>query len=192
MEQRKTKLYIIPGLGESTRAKNYREIIKLARKTGFEVNPVNILWEKNMDMTDFVVQADKKIPNDSSDDYILGFSFGAYIVSILSKKKKIKGIIFCSISPYFKEDLKDIPLESKEYFGKKMMDSFKRYTFPKKIKSTAWFLIGEKDWPLTISRAQKSFKLWGGIKSMEVIKGAGHSLDDKKYFNAIKKIIKKL
>lgn len=190
--KKKTKIYIIPGLGESVRNKNYREIIKSAKKAGFVVVPVNILWDQDMDMTDFVEQANKKIPDDSSEDYILGFSFGAYIASILSKKKKAKGVIFCSISPYFKEDLKEVPQESKDYFGKKMMSSFKRYTFPKKVMSDAWFLIGEKDWPLAISRAKRSFELWGGKKSLKVIKGVGHDLGNKKYSVVVEKIIKKL
>ena len=190
--KKKTKIYIIPGLGESPRNKNYIKIVKSAKKADFMVVPVNILWDQNMDMVDFVDQADRKIPDDCQSDYILGFSFGAYIVSILSKKKKAKGVIFCSISPYFKEDLKDIPRESKDYFGKKMMDSFKRYTFPKKVMSDAWFLVGRKDWPLAISRTQRSFDLWGGKKSLKVIKGVGHDLGNKKYSTVVEKIIEKL
>jgi esterase/lipase len=133
----KTKIYIIPGLGESTRMVNYREVIKLFKKADFKVIPIKIVWSLDMDITDYINQANKQIPNISKNDYVLGFSFGAYIASILSKKKKVKGFIFCSLSPFFKENIKNIPEETKKYFGQKMINSFKKYSFPSVSKSRA-------------------------------------------------------
>lgn len=188
----KTKIYIIPGLGESTRMINYREIIKSFKKEGFEIVPINITWSTDMSMGDYINQANKQIPNLSDNDYIMGFSFGAYIALILSKKKKVKGFIFCSLSPYFKENLKYIPKESVEYFGKKMIDSFKRYSFPAVSKSKAWFIVGEKDWPLVIKRAEESFNKWKGEKELIIVKKAEHELKHSNYIKEMKKIIKKL
>lgn len=145
MLMKKTALYIIPGLGESTRSKNYRGIIKYARDIGLEIVPVNINWSSKMDMTDFIAQVDSKIPDSIDDSYVLGFSFGAYITAVLAKKKNAKGYIFCSASPYFKENLKDIPEKTRKYFGETMFESFKKYSFPKDVESEAWFLIGEND-----------------------------------------------
>jgi len=189
---RKTRLYIIPGAGETTRAKNYREVIKSAKKHNLEVVPVNINWSTKMDMTDYIEQAYKKIPKNIFNDYVLGFSLGAYIAATLTKTKNAKGYIFCSLSPYFKENLKDIPKESKKFWGPKMMKSFKKYSFPAKQTGRAWFLIGKKDWGIAI-KANKAFcKEWQGKKNMFLINHAGHELGHKNYTKKIKSIIEKL
>ncbi|KKQ99795.1 MAG: hypothetical protein UU11_C0003G0134 [Parcubacteria group bacterium GW2011_GWF2_40_69] len=188
----KRLLYIIPALGETTRSKNYREIIKSAKQSGLTIKPITIDWDIDMTMPDYIEQADKQIPDNIPNDFILGFSFGAYIASILSIKKRARGYIFCSISPYFKDDIRYIPDESKKYFGKKMMDSFKKYSFPKKTFGQAWFLVGEKDWDLAKSRASKAYAMWNKGKTLKIIKGAGHELTDLNYTNAINSITKRL
>lgn len=185
-------LYLIPGLGESSRSKNYRKIIKMSKKAGFKIVRVNIDWAMDMDITDFIEQTDKLIPDEPENSYILGFSFGSYIATILSKKKKVDGFIFCSTSPYFKDDLKYIPKKAKKYLGPKMMNSFKKYSFPKNIKTRAWFLIGEKDWPLAIKRNRKSYNLWKGPKKIKIIKEARHELNHENYTKEIENIMKKL
>src|SRR3989344_7131050 len=129
--RKQRKLYIIPGLGETTRSKNYKEVIRSAKNEGLLVVPVNITWSADKDMSHYIRQADNQIPNNITQDFIFGFSFGAYIASILAKEKKAVGYIFCSISPYFKADLKYIPDKSRKYFGEKIMNSFKKYEFPK-------------------------------------------------------------
>jgi len=188
----KPKIYIIPGMGESTRARNYSELIKYARNLGFRVMPVNIHWSTKMSMDDYVKQADLKIPNNIQNGYILGFSFGAYVASILSSKKNMKGYIFCSISPYFKENLKYIPKETKKYFGKKLFNSFRKYSFPDDQTAQAWFLIGKKDWKIAIKVAKESYKKWLGKKSFYLIKEAGHNLAHPNYLKRVKYIIKML
>lgn len=192
IKKNERKIYIIPGIGETTRGGNYKELTKILKNSDFMVIPVNIFWGMSMDMKDFVKQADKMIPNNIENDYILGFSFGAYITAILSKKKKAKGFIFCSISPYFKDDIKDVPEESKKYFGKKMMDSFKKYSFPNKNNGLAYFLIGEKDWNIAINRTEKSYKIWKGKKEKYIIKDTEHDLSTQNYIKTLKRIIKKL
>ncbi len=185
-------IYIIPGIGESSRSKNYREIIKFAKKAGFLVVPINIKWEKDKTMSNFIRQADSQIPSNITQSYILGFSFGAYIASLLSTKKLAKGYIFCSISPYFKDDLKYIPNQTKKYFGKILMNSFKKYSFPQKTKSKAWFLVGDKEWDLTIKRVKKSYDNWGGQKKLYIINSAQHKLSHPKYIEKVKYILKRL
>lgn len=192
IQKEKRKIYIIPGLGESTRKRCYIKIVEFAKKSGFSVVPINIKWKLDMYMDDFIRQANKEIPNNIKNDYILGFSFGAYITAVLSKKKKAKGFIFCSLSPYFKDDLNSIPDKSKKYFGKKMMNSFKKYSFPNKNKGSAYFLIGEKDWSIAINRMEKSFAIWSGKKEKYIVKNTGHDLSKKNYIDVLKKIIKKL
>lgn len=186
------KLYIIPGFGESIRSKNYRQIIKSAKELGFMIIPVHIRWKLHTLMSDFVRQAQETIASATAEDYILGFSFGAYIAAILAIKKKFKGYIFCSISPYFKDDLQYIPEKTKKYFGEIFMGSLKKYSLPKGGLNRAWFLIGDKDWEIAIQRAYKAFKIWKGEKKLYIIKGAGHELSNKNYIKQIKTILKRL
>lgn len=188
----KPKLYIIPGLGETTRMKNYSEIIKFAKQQDFEIVPIKVVWSADKDADHFIKQIEKQIPDNSENDYILGFSIGAYILYILSQQKNFKGYIFCTISPFFKENLEKIPQETKDYFGKKMMKSFAKNTFSKGNQSKAQFLVGDKDWKLAIDTAKKAYKEWEGKKKLIIVKEAGHELSHKKYSEEVKKIIKML
>ncbi len=188
----KTKnIYLIPGLGENTNASNYKYIKKLATENKFKLVPVEIGWSTDMDMTDFIEQADCQIP-EKEDGYLMGFSFGSYIAAILSKKKKLSGFIFCSTSPYFKENISHLNKEAKDYFGEKMIKSFKKYSFPKKVSKKAWFLIGEKDWDIAIKTNKTAYKNWAGDKKFILIKNTGHKLNSKEYKQEISGIIKKL
>ena len=66
----------------------------VCQKSGFSVVPINIKWKLDMYMDDFIRQANKEIPNNIKNDYILGFSFGAYITAVLSKRKRQKDLFF--------------------------------------------------------------------------------------------------
>lgn len=186
------KIYIIPGFGETTRAKNYKEIIHFAKSKGFKIVPIKIIWSLDLPFSNFIKQVNKQIPNKIPGDYIFGFSFGAYITALLASKKKAKGYFFCSMSPYFKEDLKFIPDDTKNYFGKVFMSSFKRYSFPKNVKGSAWFFIGNKDWQIAINRLETSYKQWKGPKEIHILKNVGHKLNTINYTKKIKQIIKSL
>lgn len=189
---KKRKLYIIPGAGETTKMENYTGIISFAKENNFKVVPVKVVWSTKNDMTDFIKEVDSQIPDESEDDYVLGFSMGAYILSILAKKKKTKGYIFCTISPFFKENLNEIPNDTKEYFGKKIVKSFAKYSIPSNNKSRAWFLVGDKDWKLALDTARKIHDDWKGENDLIIVKGAEHQLNHENYLKEVKKIIKML
>jgi len=183
------KLYIIPGLGETTRMKNYRQIIKSAKNNGYEIVSVNINWDATKDMTDFIKEADNKLPTNLSNDIILGFSFGSYIAYQLSKNRKTKGYIFCSTSPYFLADLKQIPKVTRDYFGPKLFNSFKKYKKIQNLPTSAFFLIGSEDWPLAIQRTKDLYESWEGLKELQIIPNVEHDLCDKNYSDKVISII---
>jgi hypothetical protein len=191
-KKRRTRIYVVPGIGESTRAKNYSELIRYARKEGFNVVPVNINWSSKLLMTDYIKQVDKKIPDNISEDYVLGFSFGSYISAILADKKDAKGYIFCSPSPYFKENLEYLPQETKKYWGPKLMKDFRKYTFPRNINNKAWFFMGDKEWKIAQDAIKIFYKKWKGKKTLKFIKGADHELSSINYLKEIKHLIKML
>lgn len=191
MNQKKRKIYIVPGFGESTRMKNYRDVIKYAKQQKFEVVPIKIDWDLNKNMPDYIKEVSSQI-SDKEDSYILGFSFGAYISYVLSKKKKLNGYIFCTISPYFYENLKDIPNKSKEYFGDNFIKSLKKYTIHGGNKNKAWFLVGEKDWNLAKQVNREACREWSGESNFILVKNAEHELGQKNYVAQVRKIIKNL
>ena len=191
-EKSEEKLYIVPGFGETTRMKNYREVIEYAQKKGFCVTPITIGWDMDKNMSDYIKEVENQIPSKNEDDTILGFSFGAYITYMISKKKVFDNYIFCTISPYFKENLKYVPQESKDYFGEYFIESLKKYSIHKGEKNNAWFLVGEKDWDLAINVNKEAEKNWKGKSKFILVEKAKHELNHKSYLKEVDKIIKEL
>ena len=192
MKKQKRKLYIVPGFGESTRAKNYCDVIKHAREKDFFVIPITIEWDGDKSMDDYIKEVETQIPDKNAGDVILGFSFGAYITYVISKKKVFDNYIFCTISPYFKENLKDLSEESKNYLGKNLIDSLKKYSIHQGNDSNVWFLAGEKDWESAIDVNKEAKKNWSGRSKFILIEGAGHELGYKKYTKSVNEILTSL
>lgn len=186
------KLIIIPGLGENIQGKNYRGIVRGAKNLKFKVKPIKIIWDTEMDMSDYITQAEEQLPPDLSDSYVLGFSFGAYIAYQIALKNTAKGYIFCSTSPYFSDDIPKIPQASREYFGSKLFSSFKKYKVGKTPNVPGYFFIGKEDWQLAIDRAKSLYTEWNGKKSLKIITGVEHELCDIKYEREIMDLLKML
>lgn len=192
MKKQKKKIYIVPGFGESTRMKNYREVINLSKEKGFEVVGIKIFWDMDKTMDDYLLEVSEQLPNVNEDDYVLGFSFGAYIAYILSQKKVFNKYIFCTISPYFKENLKDIPQDAKDYFGEEFMKSLEIHKIHKGKDKKAWFFTGEKDWGLAIKMNKKASDKWKGESNFKLVKNTGHELSADNYIKELKNILKNL
>lgn len=188
----KQNLYLIPGFGETTRKKAYREITDFSQKNNFKVIAVNPDWENSTasDWIKFFLDKVSKNQPSNKDSIVVGFSFGAYIAAIASEKIKFKKIILASLSPYFKKDLKYLPAIAHKILGKKRIDDFKKYDFPKKTTAPVLFLVGDKDMPLVIKSIHQSYKKWQGIKKIIVIKNAEHDLNNKLYLDSIKENLK--
>jgi len=183
----KKRLYIIPGFGETTRDKPYKDIQKNAKNKGYEVVPISLSWSRHT-MSDWIIEARKKVleygDNNSS---ILGFSFGAFIAIELSKEFSFKKIFVCSLSPYYSEDLKFIPKVAINWLGKKRVADFKRYKFPTNIKTEAVFMVGDGEWKFAKKRVLGRFKKWKGIRSLKIINDSNHYIGSLKYLKEIKK-----
>ena len=99
---------------------------------------------------------------------------GSLISLILSEKYKFKKVIFASLSPYFKENIKDIPTEASAFFGKNRMKAFSLFSIPENIKSRPVFLFGDQDWQIAISQAKKLSASYKG--KFILIKDTPHDL----------------
>jgi predicted alpha/beta hydrolase family esterase len=172
----KIQIIIIPGFGESGMDEPYKklknEIESSLNKNVIFYNPV---WNRKT-IENWITDFDVKFKDyDLKKMTVIGFSMGAYITLALSNKYEFKKIIVASLSPYFKENIKDLPKEASKFMGKKRMKEFANVSIPKEIKSSSIFLFGEQDWPIAISQAKKMASLYGG--KFISIKNTGHELN---------------
>jgi len=187
----KKRLYIIPGFGDQASQKSYRWIKEYAQEQAYEVVLVPIQWKRttvNQWMEDFVSVLDE---GTSSESVVLGFSFGALILMFASARFSFKKIIVCSLSPYFQEDIPQLPREALLPLGKRRVEAFRKRPFPvASKKAAAVFIIGDKDFSLAITRTKKAYKLWKYQKKITVLPSVGHTLNDPMYMKEIKKNLK--
>ncbi len=184
-----SKLYIIPGYGETTRFKNYRRIIAFARENKIDVVPVHVKWSHNKTLAQYLREIESAIPENTQDDIVLGFSIGAYLALILSGKRIFRIHLFCTVSPFFKESFKKIPEETRKFFGTKLMKGFQEQKMPRGNIGQAYFFVGNKDWPLAIETNRKLNKKWKGKGKFVLVRGVEHELEHPKYLSAIRKIL---
>lgn len=100
-------VFLIPGFRQKISQKGYMNLRKRLQKDGFLVVPIAISWGGSTiaDNTEFFLKkyAEKlaKLSISSKDVYLLGFSYGALIAFLAATKISVKGLILCSLSPFF-------------------------------------------------------------------------------------------
>lgn len=101
----KKVIFIIPGFNHLPTNKAYKEIAKILKREGYFPILIEIPWKDKtiLENTKYFLKEYRKIK--SKKKYILGFSFGAMIAFIASTKVRSEGLILCSLSPFFKEDV---------------------------------------------------------------------------------------
>lgn len=185
----KTKvLYVIPGYRESTHTEGYQKIRKAAEQKGYKVK----FWEPNWRYSTIskLVSEFSSTKKDTEEINILGFSLGAMIGILSSEKLTVRRLFCCSLSPYFKDDLKKIPNIAHKILGKRRIKDFSTIQLPKKINSNIYILVGEKEWPLTIARSKTTFSCIKSKKSFfKIIPDTEHNISSKKYIDQIKKLL---
>ena len=101
-------VYIIPGFGEKVTDRDYKKISFFAKKEGYLVVPVPIIWN-NRTTSHWLTQFRELVNKKGENAVVVGFSFGAYLSILASKEFNFKKLVVCSLSPYFSEDLKSFP-----------------------------------------------------------------------------------
>ncbi len=94
-----------------------------------------------------------------------------------------------SLSPYFKDDIKNLPPVVYKILGQKRIADFKNYDFPKNLDIPTMFLVGDKDINIVIQRSISAYKKYKGDRKIIKIKGAEHDLNNKNYIDEIKKTL---
>ncbi len=85
-------LYIIPGLGETTRRRPYQSLKKIAEKKGYEVVFKNVNWSLLLSHQIFF------IPENA---VIFGFSLGAVLSWLVAQDYECKHVILASMTPLY-------------------------------------------------------------------------------------------
>lgn len=190
-------VFVIPGFRQKADNKAYKEIAKILKGEGYRPILTNIPWKQTTisENTAYFLKQFKKIK--TKEKYILGFSFGAMIAFIASTKVKVSGLILCSLSPYFQEDvLKDNNKWASSISTARYEDFSKLHagTLAKNIKSgQTHFLYGAKEAKTLIKRVTETY---GHIRSTRKhlipIREAEHNIGDKRYLYKIQQIAKTL
>ncbi len=183
-------VYIIPGFRQHPRQKAYKELTKVLKKEGYHPIPVRIQWKKTT-LSENTVTFLKLFSRDKAKKkYILGFSFGAIIAFLASTKVHSSGLILCSLSPYFREDLVKARASSMSSITTRRFDDLSQLrcsTLAKQIKAKQTLLLyGTKEAKPLISRVMKAYRhIASPRKSLVRVRATEHDIADKRYLQSI-------
>ncbi len=172
----KKSLLLIPGFGESISDTPYQNLIK-AHKQQYSVFTFTPKWNYSVP-SDWLAELELMLSKIDTDiTTVVSFSLGSYIALLAAQNYKFKKLILCSLSPFYSEQLSEMPDPAKVFFGKRRVNDFAKHKIPKHInKSSVVFLFGSHDWPLAIKEAKKLSKKYHG--AFEIVPNTHHELTD--------------
>ncbi len=182
-------IYIIPGFGEKVSDVPYPYISKILKEKGYIVKKYQPKWKyrtiKNWvrDFHNFLLKENDYKPT------VLGFSFGAMIALLEARNFIFNKLILCSLSPFFKQDLKKISLITLKILGKKRMRDFKQNEFPNDLKTPSIFIFGSLEEEKFGFNINNIIKKYSGPKKVFIVSEVGHDISSPKYLEKIKEII---
>jgi alpha/beta superfamily hydrolase len=190
-------MYIIPGFKHTPQQKAYQKIITILESEGFETIPVTIPWKETTisQNTEFFLKHYKKISRKKK--YIIGFSYGAMIAFLASTKIDVSGIILCSLSPYFKEDVLNKKTTKRSPLTIERHEDFLQLEcshLAKKVKTKhVSLLYGTQEARSLVKRVNEAYNyISSPQKNIIRIKKTDHNIGDKNYLNTIHEVIKTL
>lgn len=196
MTEKKT-IFIIPGFRHVPTNKAYTEIVKMLKKEGYSPIVVTIPWKHSTisQNTAFFLKKYKKIQ--TKEKYILGFSFGAMIAFLASTKVAVDGLILCSLSPYFKEDVLKM---NKDVHASLTMERYADFStlhsgrLTKQLKAKQVLLLyGQKEAKSLINRVNETYdQIPSTHKYLMPIWETEHNIGDKRYLEKIHQIARQL
>lgn len=187
--------YIIPGYQDWNHGrKGYEKIAAFFKARGIKPIHVKIDWSpKERIFENFAIQFLKQYRKPKQCKvYILGFSFGAVAALFAAPKAKPDVLVLCSLSPYFKEDLKTLRPKWLKHWRKR----FKRsdYSFAAlapKINAKTYIIAGDREGDEVARRARGARRMIRN-SSLTIAKGAKHRISQKEYLIGVKSVIDQL
>lgn len=182
----KKTLYVLPGFGETTKDKPYRQIATFARSAGYEVVMYSPQWSRAVP-SDWLAGFQSILPlNPVGKATVFGFSFGAYVALNAATQFKFDRVIACSAPPFFHADIPDIDDDTREFLGKRRMADLEKYKFPAQLKTHLTLMNGAEEDAEDIEKSGGYFTQWSGKKKRVLVERAEHDLETGDYLKAIK------
>lgn len=196
MASKKT-IFIIPGYRHVPTSKAYREISDILKLEGYEPVLVTIPWKKSTisENTQYFLKTYNNFK--TKKNYILGFSFGAMIAFLAATKISVDGLILCSLSPFFQEDLSNKKVTQRSPIQADRYEDFSKLhfgTLATKLKAKEIHLLyGSKEARVLIKRVNDAFgKITSDEKYIQRVKAVDHNIGDKRYLATIHQVAKQL
>ncbi len=173
-------VFIIPGFKHRPTNRAYKEIAKILKNEGYHPILITIPWKQATisENAEYFLKEYKKIR--AKKKYILGFSFGAMIAFIAATKVRTSGVILCSLSPYFKEDVS--------------FSQLRCATLAKQIKAEQIHLLyGKNEARSVIRRVSETYRQISVTQKYLIpIKDTEHDIGNRRYLHTIAQIAKLL
>lgn len=193
----KKTVFIIPGFKHRPSTKAYKSISRILKKEGYLTVLVSIPWKKTTvsENTEYFLREFNKVKRKKK--YILGFSLGAMVAFVASTKVRTSGVILCSLSPYFQEDVAIVkrrlmsPLMIERYDD---FDKLHSKTLAKKIKTKQiHMLYGAKEARSLKRRVNETFgHISSTRKRLIQIKKTEHTIGSMRYLQTIHQVARDL
>jgi esterase/lipase len=187
-------IFIIPGFKEQVTDTRYQWLISYLESKKFTVYGVPITWNNKTvthNAKEFLRFFEE---HKSSNNYVLGFSYGAVIALMTARTVQPKKLVLCSLSPDFKEDLQSIPPVLKQYIGARRLTDISTRSgvaLAKSLEADTVILCGKKEgseYPHLLKRCEDTARLAKNAKLI-IVKDAPHDISFPTYQAAIKKVI---
>ena len=179
-------LYVLPGFGETTKDKPYRQIAAFARSAGYEVVMYTPKWSRAVP-SDWLAGFQAVLPTKPTGKAtVFGFSFGAYVALNAATQFSFDRIIACSIPPFFKADIPDIDAGTRTFLGLRRMADLKKYSFPKQLMTHLTLMNGAEEDAEDIEKSDGYYAQWSGKKKRVLVDRAEHDLETGDYLESIK------
>ncbi|HSW87591.1 MAG TPA: hypothetical protein VLG12_00335 [Candidatus Saccharimonadales bacterium] len=190
--------FVIPGYKHNPRHKAYKAISKILKTEGYFPILANIPWKGTTisENTQYFLekyQESMLLRNKAvkkSKTYVLGFSYGAMIAFLISTKLRVSGLILCSLSPYFKEDLRKFTRKDIALLTPRRYEDFSHLhsaTLAKQTKAKhILMLYGEKEAKPLINRVKMTYRNFQSkSKYLISINNTEHTIGSKPYLQEI-------
>src|SRR3990172_10564575 len=96
------KAYVIPGSGEDLSSRDYKAVLDVYKKSGYEPHFVSIKW-KYRTIDNWVEQVTEQLSkNEIQSSLLSGFSWGSMIaLTVAAQYTNPRKLFLFSLSPYF-------------------------------------------------------------------------------------------
>lgn len=191
-----TTVFILTGFKQKKDNSQFKWMKPFFTKLGYEVKVFAADWNYHV-MSDYLADFKKYYEaNKGKKNYILGFSYGAMIAFLTAKETQPEKLYLCSLSPYFKEDMKKLRPDWQRKIGTRRIVDLKNHSFNrtvKEIKVPTVVLYGEAEgekFPSLKKRCEAAHAALGKSKII-VVPEAPHKPDHPEYITSIKALFNK-